>query len=146
MPTALFLPGNKGRVQGLPNHYTRIKEDILSIFTEEGGKERFRKYFRKVKNFPKAMQMITALMPRPADVQANNIAIQNILLIRSNSNETVTIDKDDQAKMSAIPVNPIDAMAKAMAHEVSEASDDAPKDSESNDLGEGVGYVEPDEA
>lgn len=62
-----FIEGNSGgpgRPQGMKNRFSIIKDDMLQIWVEENGKEKFRKLFVDEKTFPKALEKILSLCPR----------------------------------------------------------------------------------
>ena len=60
--------GGPGRPKGLKNKYTQIKEDILEVWDEENGKERFRELFKGSKgDFIKVLGMIVSLLPKESE-------------------------------------------------------------------------------
>lgn len=56
--------GGPGRPPGSLNKYTQIRRDILDVWHEENGKERFRKYFNGPFTFEKALSIILAVSPK----------------------------------------------------------------------------------
>jgi len=55
-------PLSPGRPKGSRNKFTLIKDEMAEIWTEAGGKKRFRKLF--VENFPLALKYIVAILPK----------------------------------------------------------------------------------
>jgi hypothetical protein len=63
------IKGGPGRPKGLKNKFTRIKEDMLDVWHEEGGKEKFRTMFRD--KHEKAVDKIISILPREIEVDAS---------------------------------------------------------------------------
>ena len=84
-----FLNGNKGgpgRPKGSVNLYTQIKNDILEVWNQEGGREKFAKYFREDMTFPKALEKIICLLPKDgSDRQKSFNNVINIIRADSTS-------------------------------------------------------------
>ena len=63
-----FANGNQigqGRPKGSKNKFTLIKEQMVEVWEEEGGKERFRELFRgSKKEFLQALDRIIAILPK----------------------------------------------------------------------------------
>lgn len=57
-----FKHPGPGRPKGCKNKYTKIKEDIVSLWKEEDCKERFRKVLRK--DLKWAVNTMIAIMPK----------------------------------------------------------------------------------
>lgn len=67
------INGGPGRPKGLANKFTMIKRDMLEVWQEEDGKERFRQLFKgSSKDFLKALEKIVTIMPKdsPADLES----------------------------------------------------------------------------
>ena len=65
------VKGGPGRPKGLKNKHTLIKQEMLEVWLEEQGKERFRELFKGTKtDFIKALEKIIAVMPKElADIE-----------------------------------------------------------------------------
>lgn len=59
------LEGGPGRPKGSKNKYTLLKEEILEVWEEERGKERFKALFTgSTRDFTKALEIILSLIPK----------------------------------------------------------------------------------
>ncbi len=68
------ITGGPGRPPGLKNRYSLIKQDMLEVWQEEGGKERFRELFKgDMRDFLKALEKIVAIMPREVDLETQAV-------------------------------------------------------------------------
>lgn len=57
--------GGPGRPRGSLNKFTQIKNDMLEVWIEEDGKEKFRQLFKGTeRDFLKALGAILALLPK----------------------------------------------------------------------------------
>ena len=57
--------GGPGRLKSSLNKYSQLKKDILEVWEEESGKEKFRELFRgSNSDFVKALHIIIRLMPK----------------------------------------------------------------------------------
>lgn len=64
-PLPVTVVGGPGRPKGLKNKFTLIKQDMLEVWEEEGGKERFRELFRgSTKDFITALEKIVLILPK----------------------------------------------------------------------------------
>ena len=62
------IHGGPGRKPGVPNKYTQIKNEMLQVWEEEMGKEKFRALF--LKHFAHALDRIISIMPKETSVDA----------------------------------------------------------------------------
>jgi len=82
------VTGGPGRPKGLKNKYTQIKEDILEVWDEENGKERFRELFKGNRaDFIKALVIIASLLPKKAEIETNGQRCPKIIIIRADGKE-----------------------------------------------------------
>ncbi len=78
---AIGNPGGPGRPKGAINKYSRIRQDILDIWDEENGKERFRFFFTRAENFERALAIVLSLCPKKwlelkKDLESGNITVE----------------------------------------------------------------------
>lgn len=67
------VEGGPGRPKGLKNRFTLIKQDMLEVWEEEKGKERFRELFKGTqKDFIKALEKIVAILPKESQLDADS--------------------------------------------------------------------------
>ena len=71
MPKGLrgFQKGNKlspGRAKGSLNKFTQVKQDMVDIWAEENGKEKFRGMFQN--DLKRALKEITTILPKDVKV------------------------------------------------------------------------------
>lgn len=79
------VEGGPGRPKGLKNKFTLIKQDMLEVWEEENGKERFRELFKgPQKDFLRALDKIVAILPRDSNLDMEKEGSHQILLIRSS--------------------------------------------------------------
>lgn len=55
------IKGGPGRPAGMKNKFTLLKEQMVDVWSEENGKEKFREFFGK--EFARALDKIIAIMP-----------------------------------------------------------------------------------
>ncbi len=59
------IEGGPGRPKGLKNRYSLIKNEILDVWEEEKGKEKFRQLLNSgTRDYIKALHIIVALLPK----------------------------------------------------------------------------------
>lgn len=85
------VKGGPGRPRGLKNKHTQIKDDMLAVWLEEQGKERFRELFKGSKaDFLKALEKIIAIMPKEiADMEEVQKPIKVIYSWRKTNGEEI---------------------------------------------------------
>lgn len=83
------VQGGPGRPKGSLNKFSRLKEDILEVWEEEGGKEKFRSLFKGTsRDFIKALDIIIRLMPKDEpDDQLHDRIIQVMYPQDTNLNQ-----------------------------------------------------------
>ena len=66
------IEGGPGRPKGVKNKFTLIRRDLLEVWEEENGKERFRELFNgSKKDFLKALEKIIAILPKEPVTASN---------------------------------------------------------------------------
>lgn len=76
--------GGPGRPKGLKNRFTQIKQDMLEVWHEENGKERFRELFKGgQRSFIKALEKIVAILPKDSTLGLESTGETKIVIIRS---------------------------------------------------------------
>lgn len=85
-----FAEGNnlsKGRPKGSKNRFTQIKEDIIEVWHEEEGKERFRGLFKgSNKDYLKALDVIVSLLPKQ-DLKDLGMSETKLIIYRPGESE-----------------------------------------------------------
>jgi len=80
-------PGGPGRPPGSLNTCTQIRRDILSIWEEEGGKEKFRAFFKIPYNFEKALAIILAVSPKlKIEVKEDSAGVRTLTIQEKDDN------------------------------------------------------------
>ena len=68
------INGGPGRPKGSKNKFTLIKEQLVEVWEEEGGKERFRELFKgSQKDFIMALDKIITILPKEPMVKIEQI-------------------------------------------------------------------------
>jgi len=79
---AVGNPGGPGRPKGSKDQFNEIRKDILMVWREMEGKERFAYFFSNPENFEKALHIIFAVCPKKwflelvKDINSGQVAIK----------------------------------------------------------------------
>ena len=88
------VEGGPGRKPGIPNKFTMIKQQMVEVWEEEIGKEKFRAMF--LKKFPHALDRIISIMPKETSVDAK-IDITNKNFFYQMAQKAGLLDADGQS-------------------------------------------------
>lgn len=77
-------PGS-GRIKGIPNRFTQVKNDLLDVWKKGNGKQRFLELLTGSKaDYKWAMERIIAILPKEALLEIDS-KVPDIIVIKTES-------------------------------------------------------------
>ena len=80
MADTKFKPGNAGRPKGIPNRFTKLRDEMLEAFEQLGGVDGLVKWARSDPDRQGMFyQMIARMLPKPIEVSGDSELIVRIV-------------------------------------------------------------------